>query len=297
MKIRIATLSLAWCAVAGCGRIGFDFAGADQTAEPGPVPYDDAGLNELEAGAPDADRRRDGDGDVREGDADVREPEGDSGNDFVDPEPDAGQQQLSICDVQSGVLACSTFRRGLPDDWFRNESSGDVDIDNGQFSGRVSGTDAFARVGVEFPSQTSGSIYFRLIMRAQFSVEPVSLLAFGEAGERGAIEGVQLTMGEDRAFDVVSAANQVASGSDAVVLPRGEWACLDGEVKVDDSVGSVRVRLNENEVLFAENLDTLPGSGIGEVVIGPAWQTGIAGTGQMLADQVVVATEPVECGL
>lgn len=77
--------------------------------------------------------------------------------------------------------------------------------------------------------------------------------------------------------------------------PSGEWFCLQADLFVGVSAGSLKVRINGTSVASLDQVDTLPQTGVARVAYG----IDATGPNQIAAkiyvDDIVASTEPVGC--
>lgn len=118
----------------------------------------------------------------------------------------------------------------------------------------------------------------------------IKVLAFN-----GSSEGTDVNMYENGSVEIYSQITSASEESIPDVVPVDEWFCLQVHAVVEND-GQVELWINDKNVLSMMHVDTLPGTGVDNIVYGIA-ETGSDQTDATIyTDDIVASTKPVPCG-
>jgi hypothetical protein len=275
------------CAAHGCGRVGFDRFGQDEsnvgTRDGGAL---DAGSADGASGFDDDSGARDAampgqDGSI--GDIDGSLPDGggmvvpdDAGlpdaaaNDASTPGPDgsigedAGEPDASIPDpdgfcapFQATALACSDFS-SLPENFSIKERNGRVTLANGVLNVRTTSAGGAASVVADIIPVFTGPLYARFLLRVPQSAPIVALnmFALGEPADLTPSDEFDVNLLDTSHIELFSLSTQSRFTSSPGAFQRGTFQCVEVWLDVGASNGSIRVRVGDRTVINASPLDT-----------------------------------------
>jgi hypothetical protein len=308
-----------------CGRVGFEAQLQPSTLDP----------SERDAGATTGDGDGDGDGSssdadgggAGDGDGDSLPGEGgDAGGGFVPvedaggtqpmidggtplPDPDSGTAALIgpggtplpaalDCSSYTGLLACDNFQGGASGAGVTaTEESGTVSFDPGYITAHSTGGSNRAVMETRFAAFTSGAVYLRFSLYIPSSVafKGLNIASLGDIDDFN-------DFGIDLDVDTSSTIQLYVSGdssqrSASYAMPRDRWMCvLLAMENIDAASGHVRVSINDQQVLDATNIDTLPPNGVRGAGAGIDWTyTGQMDTTLYVTNLLVTRTPPGSC--
>ncbi len=209
-------------------------------------------------------------------------------------------------------LVCEGFETTPRDPpWWTIEQSGELThtgtrthVGIGAIAARslVSGGNAF--VGrVAYPNLTAGTIYLRSYVYVPSGVPLQGVIVHGLSEESAPHGGVSIRL-EDTgvSLDLHPRGPGVMplfiSAAPAIVFPRDQWNCLQLQLTISASQGSVRLTVN-GQVAAASTgpLATLPASGYRGVSAGIVYSVPDQLPVQLFVDEVVADTAPIPCNL
>ena len=209
-------------------------------------------------------------------------------------------------------LVCEGFETTPRDPpWWTIEQSGELThtgarthVGIGAIAARslVSGGNAF--VGrVAYPNLTEGTIYLRSYVYVPSGVPLQGVIVHGLSEERAPYGGVSIRL-EDTgvSLDLHPRGPGVTplfiTAAPAIALPRDQWNCLQLQLTISASQGSVRLTVN-GQVAAASTgpLATLPASGYRGVSAGIVYSVPDQLPVQLFVDEVVADTAPIPCTL
>ena len=203
----------------------------------------------------------------------------------------------SLCAGHAGATACSGFDEAVPAGWTDASTAGsevamskDPRFAGGaSLSAKISGSGGRSRLVHEFPSMNSGSLY----LRAWLYIEPGTVMNDVHSIVVGDVD----TGDYGTKFLYSNGKLRVATPSldvtGDVEPPFGRWYCLRLELELG-AAGSVRAYLDDQKFADQTNVPTLPAAGVHNVSAGIDF-AGQAEPAQLLVDEVLLDTQPVDC--
>jgi hypothetical protein len=239
------------------------------------------------------------------------DPQADSGtliDDAGTPAPDAGQMLVepfplptSIdCSSYAGTVSCANFDSELLGSGFSlyEEGTGKISIAQGYATGSATDPDAIAIVEDLFSAHTSGNIYMRFSMYIPSSVNITGLNVASIGNPETSNDfGLDLDLVNDGEVQVyVSGTDSDITGATGKI-PRDRWMCVLWKVEgISDGSGTVRVLIDNTEVLSRSNVDTSPPGGVVGVSLGVDWTYNAQKNAKLYVDNLLITTQhPGNC--
>lgn len=298
-------------AASGCGRFGFDplsfndrdeHSGSATGVDNDPVDSEPDGLDAGTGGT-----NEDGGVPVGSGpgnDAGAASP----GNDAATPAVDAGIPPPPTtlapfptnidCTSFTGLIACDNFSGSRSGEGVGARSVNGNAVLNQYLTGTVPGDMASANVFTQFNSLTDGSVFLRfsLFLPGGFGIQGLNIASIGNV-TTGTDFGVDLNVLRNGEVEIKTSGDGAVNGADGYVLPRNRWLCV--LLKVDtiaNTGGSVRVLIDNEEIIAANNIDTEPTGGVTGASAGIDWAFNQQEAATVHVDNFVVTrAHPSDC--
>lgn len=301
-------------ATPGCGRFGFELLGSDRDGTRPSAEGDSQGATgeDSDAGQPGPGP----DGGPIEPDVD-----GGSGSGFVDGGADAANasDDAGAADEDAAIpgpmleplptnVDCSKINGLVACDDFSGSQSG-VAVDDVSYNGgtatviefltaTTSGDMQGARVESRFNALNSGAVYLRFsaFVPSYYAIDGINLASLGDL-DSGTDFGFDLNLVRNGQVEIKTSGDDQVTSAGAFMLPRDQWICVMVKLEsIDDSTGSAKVLINDNEIISASNVDTHPPSGITGASAGLDWTFDGQGPATLFVDNFVVARQhPGDC--
>jgi hypothetical protein len=171
---------------------------------------------------------------------------------------------------------------------------------DGRFSLHAS-SDAAMSVGVvvkRFTPVRSGELYLRLYLfvPANLPTETMNFLFVGDDPnpDPTPFKGIDFNL-LNGALQVYSPQGMPLRQMATSSIPRGRWFCFRAEISIKDSGGTVRTFVDDQLVLEATGIDTLPDAGVHLLRAGIDWSSNQDAAFELFIDDLVLDTRPVAC--
>jgi hypothetical protein len=229
---------------------------------------------------------------------------GSGGSTPIDPTPGESKCYAEF----SGALICEGFEaNALPAAWEKNQATGSVarvanpvHVGIGALEGKVTsagGVGFLSRGGVG--SIQAGKLYARVYVYvpAGAPLKGVTVLYLG--GEPGAVSVLLIDTGVvvvvqpngDGTGEVVA-----HGGVNPYVISRNAWHCMQLEIGIAATTGSVRLTMDGDKVAVNQGgLDTLPTGGYKNVATGITYSDAAQQGVSVFIDELVVDDQPIPC--
>jgi hypothetical protein len=218
-----------------------------------------------------------------------------------------GETVAVSCGVP-GALLCEDFEGPLPQEystWRDGEASAglqECEARGGSASLRFTSVDdGYTQTRMRLPTPVStGAIYVRFYLRVETGgvfPEQLILLELWDQ-EEGLVEDrtTLYLISEERLEVFVGAGNHTLQAPLSTTLTRDEWHCIELGMELSDTLGTVGVRVEDEQVIEGATLDTLPSDPLSVAVLESLPKEGSQSTKvTFFLDDFVVATEPIGC--
>jgi len=214
-----------------------------------------------------------------------------------------GEGDATGCPEADSIL-CESFDAPLPDATSVWEGGAvhlqDCETVQGDGALRFSGTGRHLRL--PFASAIAvGTLHLRAFIRLSSdslaNEDWMSMFALSNESTDGDDDQLILNVLADGRLEAGVLADEVNSPyhrTAVPVVPRDEWLCLQAEVFLDETAGSLNLSINEELVHTATDIGTLPTVPYDHLVV--TNNRGLL-SGEFYVDEVVVSTTPVGCEL
>lgn len=202
------------------------------------------------------------------------------------------------CTSFTGLIACDNFSGSRSGENVRSGTFNGSTVLNQYFTGNVPGDMASANLSTQFNSLTDGSVFLRfsLFMPGGFGIQGLNIASIGNV-TTGTDFGVDLNVLRNGEVEIKTSGDGAVNRADGYVLPRNRWLCV--LLKVDtiaNTGGSVRVLIDNEEIIAANDIDTEPAGGVTGASAGIDWSFNLQEPASIHVDNFVVTREhPSNC--
>lgn len=206
----------------------------------------------------------------------------------------------------AGALACSGFEdRDVAVGWTQTTIIGSASVEHtmaeahsgrGALRAESSGADSVGVVSADFPAVRSGTLYMRahLFVPNDVATDTINIFFLGAEPAPDPFTGVDINL-EQGVPQVFSPQLNPARIDGDFAIPRDAWLCFRAAMRLGDDDGSIELFVDDERVLLATDIDTLPDDGVRMFRAGVDWSSGQTEPFEMYLDDVALDTEPIAC--
>jgi hypothetical protein len=167
----------------------------------------------------------------------------------------------------------------------------------GALRAESSGADSVGVVSREFAAVRSGTLYLRahLFVPAEVPTNTINVFFIGSSPAPDPFTGIDINFAEGGVPQLFSPQIDPARQDGTGEIPRDAWFCLRAELVVDDTEGSIELFVDDESVLLASDVDTLPDDGVHLFRAGVDWSSEQTEPFEMFLDDVALSTAPIPC--
>jgi hypothetical protein len=217
-----------------------------------------------------------------------------------------GRFRDESCDAYRSAVACSGFEKPDLSDWtgVLVENQGHVEqTEDRSHDGRGSlhadstAAKSAAVVAKEFSPVKDGELYLREFLYVpEGPTKTINILFLGDYATPDPFKGVDFNLEDGALSTYVPGDNPDRFTSTSLVIPRDRWFCLQVEMTVSPDAGALTMRVDGELGLEQKNMNTRPAAGVHLLRTGVDWSSEQADPFEFYVDDLVLSTEPVDCG-
>jgi hypothetical protein len=311
-----------------CGRLGFNSHSQDSTGSaqgdpdnPFPSgdgddgapagdgdsaesPLDDGGMAALDAGTPAQGHDDAGSPLLEDGavESDAGLPDAglpDAGS--IDPPPPVPYPLPTLVDCASvsSVLACDNLSGGTRGaSVYHDQELGNVAYEDGFVTAYASQESGRAVLQTDIDARSSGNIYLRFSLYVPGDLDVLGLnIANIGVPDTGGDFGLDLNLERGGEVEIYTTGDDAVVAAGAYKVPRDRWMCVLLKVEgISDTSGTVRVRIDGQDILTSSGRDTLPQGGVVGAAAGVDWTYDGQGETTIYVSNFLLTTQhPGDC--
>ncbi len=289
------------CGLSACGRFGFESVEIEGDSQPStsPMAGEDAASAQPDAAAVipfDGGLLDGGIGDSSSKDA----ARNDASLSDAAPASDASRSALGCDAPPQGSVWCADFDTQIPGGSYQDAFRGDTSLVStlsyrgaGSLEAHVWRSRGYAALSADLTGYTATTVHARgyLFVSSGIVTDDFTVFHLGHWSTPLGGTDIDVTAGKLESYSYASG-TIVESGVD---IPRDRWFCLQVSIELAESTGSVRVKIDGNQIIDAPNLATLPAEGLTDFAMGLPWTGSKQPELSVFIDEVAVGEAPIDC--